>query len=259
LGFPQTDRQARALEALLKTLPKEEAFRYRKRVLAQGPSELTPGERADVSWISTEDPDRQGDVVLARGMNDTQFALNPIVTMQHSYQLPPAGQSLWRKRARADFGGQGIKAKTYYPPLPEGWPSDKDWVPDVAFTLVQSRLLNGKSIGFLPVKVHTPNQQEIEQNGWQGVALVVDEWILLEYACVFLPAQQHAVVEQVAKMVSPEWLNRLGIPAAPPPVVPHCRLATIEQALTRSIERIDARRLAERALREQLDRRRGRV
>ena len=33
LGFPQTDKQARALEALLKELPREDAFRYRKRVV----------------------------------------------------------------------------------------------------------------------------------------------------------------------------------------------------------------------------------
>src|SRR2546423_4292334 len=69
LGFPQTDKQARALEALLKALPREDAFRYRKRVLPLAPTELAPGERADVSWISTEDPDRQGDVVVAAGMD----------------------------------------------------------------------------------------------------------------------------------------------------------------------------------------------
>ncbi len=264
LGFPQTDKQARALEALLKSLPREAAFAYRKRVVPLAPTELAPGERADVSWISTEDPDRQGDVVLARGMNDSQYALNPIVTMQHCYHLPPAGKSLWRKRARADRGGDGIKAKTYYPAVPEGWPAEKDWVPDVAFSLVQSRLLNGKSIGFLPVKVHTPSQDELARHGWQGVTLVIDEWILLEYACVFLPAQQNAVVEQVSKAVSPEWLARIGIPApeprpALPAVVPHCRLRTIEKAVTKSIRRLDVIGMAERAIHECLERMRGRI
>lgn len=264
LGFPQTDKQARALEALLKELPRDDAFRYRKRVVPQAPTELAPGERADVSWISTDDPDRQGDVVVARGMDDRQFALNPIVTMQHAYHLPPAGKSLWRKRARADHGGQGIKAKTYYPVVPDGWPGDRDWVPDVAFSLVQSRLLNGKSIGFLPVKVHAPTDEEITRHGWQGVTLVIDEWILLEYACVFLPAQQNAVVEQVSKSVSPAWLARLGLPPpeprpALPAVVPHCRLSTLEQAVSRSIERIDVLKLAEEAIRDRLDRMRGRV
>jgi len=73
LGFPVTDRQAIALDAILKALPKDDAFRYRKATIARGPSEVLPGERTDVSWISTEDPDRTKEVVVARGMNDSQF------------------------------------------------------------------------------------------------------------------------------------------------------------------------------------------
>lgn len=264
LGFPQTDKQARALETLLKELPRDEVFRYRKQIVPLGISEVAAGERADVSWISTEDPDRQGDVVLARGMNDSQFALNPIVTMQHCYHLPPAGKSLWRKRARADHGGHGIKAKTFYPNAPEGWPHGNDWVPDVAFGLVRSRLLNGKSIGFLPAKVHAPTEDEFARNDWEGVTLVIDEWILLEYACVFLPAQQNAVVEQVSKSMPAKWLERLGISPpeghpAMPSLVPHCRVATIERAVARSLERIDVATLADQAIRDGLDRLRGRV
>jgi hypothetical protein len=107
LGFPLTDRQAIALDAILKALPKDDVFRYRKTVLAKGASEVLLGERSDVSWISTEDPDRTFDVVLARGMNDGQFKQNPIVTMQHSYDLPPVGKSLWRKAA-SDGPTRGI-------------------------------------------------------------------------------------------------------------------------------------------------------
>jgi hypothetical protein len=94
LGFPVTDRQAFALDAILKALPKDELFRYRKTLLARGPSEILPGERSDVSWITTEDPDRTREVVVARGMNESQFKLNPIVTLQHAYWLPPVGKSL---------------------------------------------------------------------------------------------------------------------------------------------------------------------
>src|SRR5207253_1271943 len=113
LGFPQTDRQAHALEGILKAMPRGEEYRYRKAVIEKAPAEVLAGERSDVSWISTEDPDRTGEVVLARGMNDAQFALNPIVTMNHCYQLPPVGKSLWRKRVK-DGPRAGVKAKTIY-------------------------------------------------------------------------------------------------------------------------------------------------
>lgn len=264
LGFPMTDRQAFALDALLKALPKDAAYAYRKAVIERGPTEVSPGERSDVSWISSEDPDRAGDVVSARGMNDGQFKLNPIVTLNHCYWAPPVGKSLWRKVVR-DGALRGIKAKTQYPAKPAGWSGD--WPADVAFALVQADLLRGKSIGFLPTKVHTPTTEELQQPGWQKVGLVIDEWILLEYACVFLPAQQNAVVESVAKALPPipeDVRKALGIdikslPAPRPQAVPFVTLSTLESVLRGSLAAFDPLTAADRAAHDHLDRLRGRV
>ena len=266
LGFPQTDRQAQALDAILKALPKDDAFAYRKRAVPLAVTEVSPGERADVSFISTDDPDRQGDVVRARGMNDSQFALNPIVTFHHAYHLPPAGKSLWRKRVRSSTGGDAIKAKTVYPPRPADWPADKDWLPDVAFALAQQGLMNGKSIGFLPVKVHVPGDDERRQHGWgTAVDVVIDEWLLLEYACVFIPAQQNALVEQVSKgLLSPSAAQALGVALPPPPpaepdAIPFVSLSAYEQALATAVARLDPLPLAEKLAAEAVARRMGRV
>jgi hypothetical protein len=264
LGFPLQDRQAFALEAILKSLPRDDAFRYRKAVIAKGPSETLSGERSDVSWISTEDPDRTGEVVLARGMNDGQYKLNPIVTMQHAYYLPPVGRSLWRKVVK-DGDLKGVKAKTQYPQKPEGW--EGNWPADVAFTLVQADLLRGKSIGFLPTRVHVPDQKEIDRNGWQQVALVIDEWLLLEYACTFLPAQQNAVVEAVSKSalsIPEDCARAMGLDPAlfgqPAPLaVPFTTLAELEKAVERRLAVLDLGGLARRRVQEHLDRARGRV
>ncbi len=273
LGFPMQDRQAFALESILKALPKEDAYRYRKAVQARGPSETLPGERSDVSWISTEDPDRTGEVVLARGMNDSQFKLNPIVTMQHAYSLPPVGRSLWRKVVK-DGALLGIKAKTQYPARPAAW--EGPWPADAAFALVQADLLRGKSIGFLPTRVHVPGDKEISQNNWHNVGLVIDEWLLLEYACTFLPAQQNAVVEAVSKSaldLPDEFLPLLGLdrrlfqappkegepPAKPLPEIPFTPLAEIERALARRLGPWCSLEQIQRRVQDQLDRARGRV
>jgi hypothetical protein len=273
LGFPLTDRQAFALEAVLKALPRDTAYAYRKAVIERGPTELLPGERSDVSWISAEDPDRAGDVVVARGMNDGQFKLNPIVTLNHCYWAPPVGRSLWRKVVK-DGARHGIKAKTQYPARPADWPLGSDWPAEIAFALVQADLLRGKSIGFLPTRIHVPAPDELRQDGWAKVGLVIDEWILLEYACVFLPAQQNAVVESVGKSLPEIPLDirkALGIPAAAPPAsapppalpaeqpVPFITLTTLETALAHSLERIDPLAAATRAAQDHLDRLRGRV
>jgi hypothetical protein len=267
LGFPMMDRQAFALEEILKALPKDTAHAYRKAQLAQGPSEVLPGERTDVSWITTEDPDRQNEVVIARGMNDSQFKLNPIVTLQHAYYLPPVGKSLWRKRLK-DGPRAGIKAKTQYPARPADWEEGKSWPPDVAFALVQADLLRGKSIGFLPTRVHVPDQKERDANSWQQVGLVIDEWLLLEYACTFLPAQQNAVVEAVSKsavQLPDEFVRAMGLDAGllqksevrdqRSEVVPFTPLAEVEKAIERRLRSLDVERL----IADRLDVARGRV
>jgi hypothetical protein len=272
LGFPLTDRQAFALDALLKALPKDEAFRYRKATVGRGPAEVLPGERTDVSWITTEDPDRTREVVRARGMNDSQFKLNPLVTLQHAYSLPPIGRSLWRKVVH-DGPLYGVKAKTQYPVKPEGWQGT--WPADVALCLVQADLLRGKSIGFLPTKVHAPDSSERQTNGWKDVDLVIDEWILLEYACTFLPAQQNALVEAVSKsmvQLPKEFLDALDLDpflfqnaGEKPPESKMPRLTRfvpldeIEQALLRLVNSVDLTVLASQTAQQVLDRARGRV
>lgn len=49
LGFPFSDKQARNLDALLKSLPKIKEFEYRRIVLTKAPTDLNPGDRSDVS------------------------------------------------------------------------------------------------------------------------------------------------------------------------------------------------------------------
>ena len=66
LGFPMPDKAARAVDALLRTLPKTPDYEYRKALVPRPPTELNPGERSDVSWISTESVDRTGEVVGER-------------------------------------------------------------------------------------------------------------------------------------------------------------------------------------------------
>jgi hypothetical protein len=262
LGFPMPDRAAQTLDTLLKSLPRTPEHEYRHLVTTKAPTEINPGERSDVSWISSESPDRTREVVAAKGMNDAQFAANPIVTLGHAYYLPPVGKSLWRKRVR-DGQRVGIKAKTVYPARPEAWPAQDAWPPDQVFALIQAGLLQGKSIGFLPTKVHVPDSKEVQKNGWSdNVDLVIDEWLLLEYACVFLPANQDALVESVAKgslALTDDVLQALGLSkqvfgdgdgGALERVVSFTSLDEIHKAVLGQIAAIDFEALAEKTIKE---------
>jgi hypothetical protein len=195
--------------------------------------------------------------------------------------MPPVGKSLWRKRAK-DGALVGIKAKTQYPPAPPNWPEGEEWPPDCAFSLVQADLLRGKSIGFLPTAVHVPSDKERRGEGrgmrgegsggdWSKVDLVIDEWILLEYACVFLPAQQNAVVENVSKAVPgipKNFVKALGLQGVGTGVRGHGSGVSEEGIAFTSLSELEnciARRIAdwrpdiEHVIQEVLDRHRGRV
>ena len=229
-GLPMKDAQAKALESLLRTLPKDDAYGLRRCSFERGVSELQPGERADVSWITEESPDRLGDIVLAAGMDDSHYRLNPIVTLNHAYDQPPVGRSLWRRKAR-DGPMRGIKAKTHYPPRPAGW-TLSDWPPDAAFELVKAGLLRGKSIGFIPLKLRAPTPEEVQQTpALASVRYIIEQWLLAEYACCYLPMQPNAVVETVSKSVPAAWTELLGLPT--PPNVAFTSLSAVESAARR--------------------------
>lgn len=233
-------------------------------MIAKSPTELLTGERADVSWISEESIDRQNDVVMAAGMDDAHFKLNPLVTMQHAYWLPPVGRSLWRRRVK-DGPLVGIKAKTLYPQRPDAWPDDAEWPADIAFTLVQSGLLSGKSVGFLPVKARRPTEDEVSTNpAWSKVNWVIEKWLLLEYACVYLPAQQNALVESVSKgLLSDATRRALGLSAdvepPAPAVIPFTPLEEITRAFQRQVDQLNLPTLVQEFLAECWSRLKGRI
>lgn len=246
-GLPMKDAQAKSLEERLRALPNDDAYTLRRCSFERGVSELQPGERADVSWITEESPDRLGDIVLAAGMDDSHYQLNPIVTLNHAYDQPPVGRSLWRRKAR-DGALHGVKAKTHYPPRLAGW-TLSDWPPDLAFELVKAGLLRGKSIGFIPLKLRAPTPDEIAKNpAFAKVRYIIEEWLLAEYACCYLPMQPNAVVETVSKSVPAKWAELLGLPDMP--AMAFTPLAAMESAAKRMVETVDLEAACERAWRK---------
>ncbi len=259
LGFPMKDADARALDELLKAHP---GAAYGRAVVEKATTEIMPGERADVSWITTQAVDRDREVVLATGLDDTHFRNNPVVTLGHCYHQPPVGRSLWRRRVK-DGATHGIKAKTVYPARPENW-HEEVWPPDSAFALVQAGLLNGKSIGFLALEATPPTEEEVRKKPeWVNVRRVIRRWLLLEYACTWLPCNQEAVVEAVGKGVPlPEgFAKALGLqwPLPVARAVPFTPLSEVVKAIERRFTALDVQRLVRDAVDLGVARATGRV
>ncbi len=65
----------------------------------------------------------------------------------------------------------------------------------------------------MPLKVHFPDPKEASKNGWPADTLIIDEWLLLEYAVCSMPCNHEALTEAVSKAGElPQWLQTaLGV------------------------------------------------
>ena len=218
------DKSARALDTLIKSLPKTKEYAYRKTLVARPPPSSTPASvptfpgfppRARTAWAKSSS---------ARGMNDSQFQLNPLVTLAHAY---------WCRRSesrcgetRQDGDPAGIKAKTLYPPRPAAWPAAIPGRPIRFWRSFSRACSTARASAFCRTRAHAPEHERGRERGWDaGVGLVIDEWLLLEYACCFLPVNQDSWSRRCRRGCSifrrSWWVRSEWTPACPP----HCCLA----------------------------------
>jgi hypothetical protein len=110
----------------------------------------------------------------------------------------------------------------------------------------------------------SPTDDEIKKNAdLQGVQRIIDEWLLLEYACVYIPCQQNAVVEAASKgvRIPNQILELFKIPKAWTELsgMPFTTEAEVLKSIDRQINAIEFRALARQTVEDGIDRARGRV
>lgn len=153
-------------------------------------------ERSIVHIITAETTDRQGDVVRSKGMDDENFAKNPVVMFGHDYSSFPVGKNLWRKTATRN-GVKCIIAKTQFADTPEGIKT---------FDLWKNGFLNAASIGFIGKKSEVIRSEDGQYQGRD-----FKEWELLEYSIVPVPANAAATRLSLEDM--PELMAKAFEPA----------------------------------------------
>jgi len=192
LNSPMSDECAKKQEELLET------GEYSHTTLSNPNSfeGCIERERSDISIISDETLDKEGDIVIQKSIDFVTlgFHKNPVVSYNHKYDIPPVGKSLWQKTS-----GGVTKAKTQYISRPDNLPSNVEWFPDSVFHMVKSGVLRGKSLGAL-VKWKRPTQEDITTNPhWQGAKRVAEKTLVFEYCVCTIGINSSAVVEMVSK------------------------------------------------------------
>lgn len=190
-GYMIPETLARKIDDLSRNLPKD--FVYRRLAKQSDEFTLDPGERTDVSFITTDALDRDNEVVLPAGGD--WAAYNRVVTFAHRYDQLPVGSNWWIRPR-----GRGLVAKTHYPQKPADW-GDAPWLPSAILHLMQQPVptCTGKSIGFLPLNVRGPTSDETARRPDLRGAKVIDRWIGIEYAVVPVPCNPEAEMQAVAK------------------------------------------------------------
>ena len=169
----------------------------------QFPADLTIGdsERTVLARISSVSINRDGEVLVPQGCDATDFTKSPTVFYNHDYTLP-VGRCEGIRR-----NDDTIEAKTRFAKRPAD--HQGPWLPDSVFALFQQGVINGFSVGFLPVEGRHPSKKDQQLFG-PKVRYVYSKWKLLEYSVAPLPANQDALVLAVSKgVVSADAARRL--------------------------------------------------
>ena len=138
--------------------------------------------------ISSEVVDRDGDILIAKGCNFENFKKNPQFLGFHNYHEYPLGiPKNW------GIEGKAVYCDVYFPTIEElssekECASEKAKLVDFTYHCYKTGMLNAVSVGFIPMDA-VPNKET-------GGA-IVNEWELLEFSAVTVPANQDAIAQAV--------------------------------------------------------------
>jgi len=220
LGFPMSDAMAKAADEALKHIPAELRDRVKTRVTdADGNKievagyirrsmnvkgmDFNDDERADVSVITSGSVDRDSEVVLPKGLDFDQFRKGPAVQLCHNYTLPSIARCLWIKQDTLGDGSDAWKAKSAYTKRPSDFPEGQEWLPETTWFYVREKLLNGKSIGFIPTNMRAITPDDLRANpDYADAYCIIDKALVLEYSVCPIGANPDALVEGTSKMMA---------------------------------------------------------
>ena len=164
-------------------------------------SEVDEQERTVTAVISTGAIDRDQEILSPKGADFTQYLKNPVVLWAHQYSETPVAKALWIKKGR-----KNITAKARFAETPQA---------DEIYQLFKGGYLKAFSVGFLPKKWHKPDEKEIKKRPELAeVFRIYDEWELLEFSAVPVPANPEALATAVKSLevkLSDELLSDLEL------------------------------------------------
>lgn len=138
--------------------------------------------------ISSEVVDRDGDILIAKGCDFTNFAKNPqFLGFHNSHDFPLGKPKNW------GIEGKSVYCDVYFPTIEElstdkECASEKAKLVDFTYHCYKTGMLNAVSVGFIA--------SDLEPNKETG-GYIINKWELLEFSAVAVPANQDAIAQAV--------------------------------------------------------------
>lgn len=154
-----------------------------KKYYTSDEQNVNTDERSLQSYISTNIPDAEDTIVVAKGMIETRYRKNPIVCFNHITQGidgKAIAKNRWFK-----LDEKGILAETIF--------ADTELGNELLY-LYKEDFMRGFSVSFIPEIV---DLNEMKQ-------LVYKAWTLLEYSCVAIPSNEDAVKRCLDSVTNPD-------------------------------------------------------
>ena len=160
------------------------------------------GERVLEMAGSTEDKDRMGDVIKAKGWKLKEFKKNPVILWAHNYNEPPIGRAtnVWidKETNKLMFNVEFADPETYE-------------FADTIFKLYKGGFLHATSVGFIPLQWEGKDEDdENSRPKFEGNIFTSQE--LLELSAVPVPANANALVTARSQgVITEKELLGLGV------------------------------------------------
>ena len=141
-------------------------------------------ERQATFIISTEDVDRDGDVIKSDGIDFSEYNQNPIVLFAHDSSKLPIGVTL-----KVFKNNKQTKATVMF----YDNEIDKTGTSDTIYSFVKANGIKGASIGFRAVKAKYPSPEEAKTYKMPDYGILYEKISVYEWSVVTIPANQNAL------------------------------------------------------------------
>jgi hypothetical protein len=148
--------------------------------------------------ITSDNIDSDREVLLSSGLNPTRFEKTRSILWNHNDNLPIAKNLFLTK----DVNQWKMRFKMME--RPEDYHGE--FFPDLVRGMIDQKIVNGMSVGYLPQARRKPTKKDIEDYG-EKINNIITQWELAEVSIVACPSNVNSLINSVKNLIKNKSLT----------------------------------------------------